>query len=165
MNFKTKALGIVAGAALSISLITGAGAQATSTTLKPAAGSCTAAATSGSIDLGTWNWNPTSNSYDYVASSSPGSITTAVTQTIQPNITCNVTLKVSELQGPGASKISGVVDAAKSGGSGSGGQYTVPTSAQGATLEVAATLPAVPKDAAPGTYTGTITVDSSSAAS
>jgi hypothetical protein len=168
MNLKTRVFGLAAGAILSLSLITGVGAQATtSTTLKPATGSCVAAATSGSIDLGTWNWNAATKQYDYVAPAASGLITTMVTQAIQPNINCNVTLTVSDLTGPEGSTITGVTDVVAPGSSatGSGGKYSVPTSAQGARLEVAATLPAVPENAAPGVYTGTITVDSSSAAS
>lgn len=164
MNLKTKAFGLLAGTALSLSIMTGAMAQTVSTTLEPAAGSCFAAATSGTIDLGTWNWDGVSNQYEHVAPVTPGSITTNVTQTIQPNIDCSVMLVIGTLTGSHGGSISDFAVTAQSGGTGSGSTYTVATDNDGTDLVVEASLSSVSNTAVPGAYTGTITVDSASSA-
>lgn len=165
MNLKTKAFGLVAGTALSLSLVTGVMAQSTTAAVEPnAAGSCTAAASSGAINLGTWAWNGTTKVYDYTAPTTPGSITTNVSQDIQPNIDCNVTLSVGTLTGSNGGTITGVADTAASGGTGSAGTYSVPTDVDGTALVVTASLASIPAAAVPGTYTGTITVSGATAA-
>jgi hypothetical protein len=167
VNLKTKAFGFVVGAALSLTLIAGVVAAPVSTTLSPATGACDAAATSGSIDLGTWTWNPTTKSYDLTPSSNPGTITTNVTQNIQPNIDCNITMSISGLTGSNGGEIpaTDLTVTAASGGTGTGGSYVVPTDADGVDLVLTATLASVSNTAAPGTYSGTITVGSATAAS
>ncbi len=94
MSFKTKAIGIVAAGILGISVFGGAALAETSTaTFNPDPnGTCTAAATTSTIDFGTYTWNGT-----YYAPSTQPTMNWNVNSTYGPGTGCNVTIQSSNL--------------------------------------------------------------------
>ncbi len=158
MNVKTKALGLVAGSILALSLTTGVMAETTDVTLaENASGSCTAVVTEASASFGTYTWNGTA----YVPASGAGSaaLNLTVTQTYGPAEVCDIDVSGSDLVSGTNSILVGSISVAH--GSGTAQSLSVAQAllmdnvigAQTANLTLAnpgATLP-------DGTYSGTIT--------
>jgi len=171
MNLRKKVVGMAAVAAFAAVSFSGnafADPGDTSATLSSnASGACAANVTAGEIDLGTWTWNGTTKTYDHVDATTPGSVTVAVSQDIQPSIVCNVTLSIGNLTSTGGTILGTDLDvSASSGATGTGSSYavTTPFGGQNVVLDVAAQSDAVGTTQAPGTYAGTITVASATAA-
>lgn len=158
MNLKTKAFGLIAGTALSLSLLTGAMAAPGDTSVTLQNGDpCAASVSAGEITFGTWTWN--GNSYVNSTAAS-GSVTVGVTNAEFGVTSCAVTLGVSNLTGAkGGSILS--ADITLTDGATSGTSYTV---AQQSDLVVSAALSTNLTTVAPDTYTGDITVTSANAA-
>jgi hypothetical protein len=170
MNFKTKTFGFVAATALTLSAATGAMAVDVGTTAQlnqNGAGQCNVSATSGTVDFGKWDWN--GSGYARVSGNAgEGPITFQVTQTKRPkpDVSCNVTVAVSNLIH--ATATSNVVPGGNvsltmtSGAETNASPYTVmtPTGA-GKSLVLKATLNSVPETLLAGTYNGTVTATAS----
>ena len=169
MNLKTKALGLVAGTALTLGLATGVMAADGNTTAileNNALGACSAAGAAGEINLGTWEWN--GSAYD-LESGNTGldTITFGITQTVRPTpaVNCNVAVSVSDLVSGANTIPSNLIDVdVESGSLSTGSPYTVSTDADGTNLVLSATLTSVPTTIPQGTYIGTVTVTSATAA-
>ncbi len=167
MNFRTKALGLVTAALLSLSIVSGVSAEDTSATFNENPnGSCTAAASSSTIDFGTYTWTG-----DHYAFATQPVLNFKVTQTYAPTGTvgCDVSVIASDLTNTGdSSKIVSKNDLQVNQGTGQG---AVSQAYIGFTNQIVengegdyqfnlvinqlwSNHPGVP---APGTYTGTLT--------
>lgn len=157
MNLKTKAFGLLAGTALSLSLISGVVAEPTSATLaENPSGVCTAAITELGANFGTYTWNGTS----YVAATNSGTaaFNMMVSQTIGPSEVCDISVAGTNLASAnGSIPVSAIAVAHGTASQTLSGTSTRlmagVTGAQKADLTLAN-----PGTSAPdGTYTGTIT--------
>jgi hypothetical protein len=98
MSFKTKALGLAAATALSITMVSGAMAANTGTTatLVDGGAACTASADTGQINFGTWTWENDAWTVQNNASSTL-SVTVSNTQFDHPD--CVITMGAGALTG------------------------------------------------------------------
>jgi hypothetical protein len=97
MNFKTKAFGILAGTALTLSIASGAMAQGTQVNLaENPDGVCTASVTQATASFGTYNWT-TAGGYAPVAGAGTASLNLTVAQTVGPEEVCDISVKGSDL--------------------------------------------------------------------
>lgn len=160
MSFKTKALGLAAATALSITMVGGAMAAPgdTSVTLKDGA-ACAASVSAGTISFGNYTWNGTSYQYDN-DNSAGGSLTVHVTDSKKNDTKCAVTMSISDMSGvtvPANKILAANIGLTATGATGSSPTFTVSPVAD---FTVDATL-TVPNSAVPGdTYNGTILVGS-----
>ncbi len=91
MNLKTKAVALLAGTTLALSVATGAMAQDNTTvTLGDKSGGTCAASLSGTFNLGTWSWD--GDEYQHDAGTGDGTLNAAITQDISSSdVDCTVT--------------------------------------------------------------------------
>ena len=156
MNFKTKAVTLVAGSFLALSLTTGVMAQTVDSELSPNPdGACTAAI-SGGHTLGTFTWDHGTTDFGAAAGGTASAMSVQTTQTYYESWDCNVTVTLASLTGPNGGSLGVTL-------SGNPGTVTdIPTGATGKSFGVSAAV--TPDDSQPvGIYSGTVTVDASSA--
>jgi hypothetical protein len=168
MSFKTKALGLVAAAALSLSITTGVMAEestGSSVNLGPNPdGTCSLAISQGEdANFGDWHWTGT----EFVANDGTSTVVVWMsnTQNIAPNnedVNCVFSVKGSDLTGPNDSTIP-VGNITATHGSG----HTIVLSDQyqllggivnsaGTTFDLDLTVQALPDDLYLGEYSGTV---------
>jgi uncharacterized membrane protein len=163
MNLKTKALGLFAGTALTLSLATGAlaGTESSTAVLENSGnGVCSVSASSASFDFGTWVWNGST----YVPPAGNGNVenvNVTVTQTIssQPR-NCDLTVSPGALTFNAQNIIQASnLTALANGAASNVATINTPTGA-GSVVPVQVTLndTAALDSLAPGTYTGNVTI-------
>ena len=95
MNLKTKAVALLAGSALALSVASGAMATGTGVTLNDG-GTCSVGISSGDVDFGTYTWNPGTQEFDKDANGS-GSITLSASDNTRGQAGCDVTLSGGDM--------------------------------------------------------------------
>lgn len=164
MNLKTKALGLVAGSLIAISLTTGVMAQDAQAVLADnASGDCSVSVEAGKFDMGTFIWNGSA-----YTGGNEGSLELTVDQTMSSqNQNCHLTISggtlTQTLDSDGQSVSDGASVQAAVFVNNKVGSDIVSTSPN--TTSATATVSIAPGTTLPaGTYTGTVTVAASKTA-
>jgi hypothetical protein len=180
VNFKKTAFGLAAAAALSLSLSGGVMAQTDANAeLNPGAGTCgvVVAEGTGTFDLGTWTYDYNDGAPQYVGGGDTATeLSIVVTQEFQPSVDCAVSVSVGNLGLDGTGTTVGTDAIASSNinvsfGAVSGAlapytapfNVTTPAGTTGTEYFVEAELATVPGTTTVGSYSGEITIDSSTA--
>lgn len=174
MNFKTKAIGLLAGSALALSLATGVLADGTTTAeLAPNTGGtgCTASAVTGSQNLGVYTWDASMDKWVVSTAADAGNLEVQVNQDIAGTADCSVAISVTDLEHTTIStaKITELsISASGTSVTGTTSPFIVSTNGTitpGATMSLSVTINSIPVTNPAGTYEGTVTLGTVEAAS
>ncbi len=164
MTFKTKAIGLLAGSALLLSVVSGALANDATVTLEDnpdASAGCHASIMSGSFDLGTWQWS--SSGYVQTSTGNGGSLGFNLTQDVSAGtINCFVEASgsplVQQTDADGNAVTGGAsINLAFNVNTTGTSLATVPTSSSGAGGGIVVSMSDLGSQPA-GNYTGTVSV-------
>jgi hypothetical protein len=159
MSLKSKIVGIVAGATITLSLVTGAYAQQTSSTVTlttKTGGSCTVAGVHGSFDFGTWQWD--GSKYVLSGGSGVAQVNVDVKQDLSPqNVDCTITVNTGDLRN-GNSVISAGSLSPKVNGQGQTAKVSTPAGEGAKNVPVQITMSNLGTSLSAGTYTGNVTI-------
>lgn len=156
MSFKSKALGLAAATALSLSIISGVSAEdnVTANLVDGSSKTCSAEILSGTINLGAWTWN--NGSYALTSGSASSDMQGKATRNSMSGGNCMVSASMGDL----TNKTNGTIFGTAVNITINGGTATV---ASGTSFPITGSLSSVANNQAPGNYSGELTLSAEAA--